>query len=527
MSKCSLIACVGFLFLNSVHAGEMRPSFPNNALVLLPDSVDGRGSPSAPVDPSTPFSWPQVQVVKEGQSGIQRVIGGYDPGFAPTQIIIEPYNTTLVKILGFDGNLGLINTNILPKTGGNIEPLYFQVQARGILSGATYPFSYDIRIRNSKVRGTPALLKTPGDFIKPGQIVRYAWSQTGGGEKFPKVEAVFAGQTAQATGLQTSIITQVLGTRVMPIVLGHYLMTVTPRDVRGEPPRGSTSNGQVFRCAFGTDNLPPVTDGFTGDDFTPSVGQTITLQPVAVDPETGQSVFDNQTYDFGDGTIISGVSGATTHTYMTPGIFGVRCTMADNMGLTATAVDNVVVGGENVTKLAFTAIKSVVADEAGDGDPYSDSCTVTFNHIQARAGDRIIFTYNRNRFGRTSASDAGSDADIVLQSGGTFSGSASNVKNIAITSTGSSVTLVLTKAQFDRTGDPRLGRSEPNGIFRNQRIALCVIPADGSSPRVQVYTGNMRIKVIGGSGFRNLVLEHQVKCSATTNEPNPRKQEAY
>ena len=71
--------------------------------------------------------------------------------------------------------------------------------------------------------------------------------------------------SCSAPGGREPRITQVLGVKVQPMVLGHHLMLVTPRDVAGEPPRGSNSNGVVFRCAFGSDNLPPVTDGVLAD----------------------------------------------------------------------------------------------------------------------------------------------------------------------------------------------------------------------------------------------------------------------
>ena len=87
-----------------------------------------------------------------------------------------------------------------------------------------------------------------------------------------------------------------------------------------------------------------MTDGFTADTFTPAVGQTVTLQPVAVDPQTGRSVFNNEIYDFGDGTVTSNANGAATHAYAQPGIYRVRCTVTGDSGLPATAEDNVIVG---------------------------------------------------------------------------------------------------------------------------------------------------------------------------------------
>src|SRR5439155_20479907 len=135
--------------------------------------------------------------------------------------------------------------------GGQSELFQFQVQAHGVFSAEFFNLIYDIRAINTRVRGTPNLRRSAGDFIKPGQIVRYAWSQTGQGEKRPKVEAEFSGRTGVAKGIYSSTITAVLAVKAQPMVLGHYLMTVTPRDVRGEPPRSSTSNGALCQCAFG------------------------------------------------------------------------------------------------------------------------------------------------------------------------------------------------------------------------------------------------------------------------------------
>jgi PKD repeat protein len=305
-------------------------------------------------------------------------------------------------------------------------------------------------------------------------------------------------------------------------VLGHYLLTVTPRDVRGEPPRGSTSNGQVFRCAFGSENLPPATDGFSADTFTPAVGQVVTMSPFAIDPETGRSVFDNQTYDFGDGTIVGGISGAATHAYAQPGIYRVRCTMMDDAGLAATAEDTIVVGATILPKLAFKFTKQIVPEEAGIGALADDNFAATFAGANAQPGDRIVFSFNRNRFGRMNASDGG-DTDIVLKGG--FSGPADGAKHVSV-SGGKNVSVSVSAVQLDRTGDPRFGRADLKGVFRNQRIAVCVVPASGAAPRVLLYTGNIELKVKGGAENRTVfVPEENVHGTATLKEPNPKKQE--
>ena len=515
----------------------LQPSFPNHARVDGPGGPGGvgeagaaaeaaaRANPAGPVDTEIPFSWTQFVVAREGLIN-SRIIGGFDPGLQTVQIdpvALDPRN---YSILNFDGGSGLIQVEVPVGKGGIVENLLYRVSARGIQNPEIYSLVYDFRAQNSRIRSTPFLTQSPGDIIRPGQLVRYTWTLTGRGEKRPKVEAEFSGRTGRAKGIASSLITEVLAAKFQPVVLGHYLMLVTPRDVRGEPPRGSTSNGRAFRCAFGSENLPPYTDGFAADTFTPAVGQVVTMQPVAIDPETAQATYDNQTYDFGDGVILAGVSGRTTHAYALPGIYRARCALADEQGLAATAVDDIIVGGTRVEKLAFKFKKNIPPEEAGSGEPQQDSLAVVFKDINARSGDRIVFVYNRNRFGRSSPSDSADDTDIVLGPGGGFSGATRLAKGFNVKGGGTSLSIAVSRANFDRTGDPRFGRADFKGIFKNQRIAVCVIPADGGTPRVQVYTGNMQIKLKGGNANRlSFVPEESINGSATDKEPDPQKQE--
>jgi PKD repeat protein len=541
---------------------RLRPSFPNYALTPIPaepiaresdhgrdargtesehgrdaratGSVHGRDargtnsldrdSPTGPVDTEIPFSWDQTVVLHEGAS-MAYILGGFDPGFQPVQFNLLPTAPVDINITSFEGNYGVLQATARAGTGGLIETFPFQVTARGIMNDTAFNLIFDIRLLHTRVRGVPRLGRTPGDFIRPGQMVRYVWTQTGRSEKRPKVEAVFVGRTGPAKGLSLSVITEVLALKVQPMVLGHYLMTVVPRDVRGEPPRGSTSNGQVFRCAFGSEDLPPVTDGFAADTFTPATGQAVTMQPAAVDPQTGRTVFDNQIYDFGDGSATSNANGEVAHAYSLPGIYRVSCTVMGDSGLTATAEDNVIVGAQAVPKLPVKYLKYITPDEAGTGAVGQDKVTVTFPGASAGSGDRIVFCFNRNRFGRLNASE-GDDADIVLSPGGGFSGSTKLAKNVTVKGGGKKLSITVSGAELDRTGDPRLGRADPKGIFKNQRIAVCVVPANGSTPRVLLYTGNVTLKVKAGRFLQgNVVSEDSVSGASTTKEPDPRKQE--
>ena len=507
-------------------APVLKPSFPNHAMLLLPTPAGARASgPASPPDTETPFSWDQTVVLHEGTTSI-RLLSGFDPLLQPVQFVLQPKEATNVRVELVDPLTGQIQATARANTGGIIEQFQFQVQAHDVISTEFFNLNYDIRFTNTRIRGTPLLRRSAGDFVKPGQIVRYAWTRTGQGEKRPKVEAEFSGRTGAAKGITSSTITEVLAVKAQPFVLGHYLLTVTPRDVRGEPPRGSTSNGVVFQCAFGSENLPPATDGLSADTFLPAVGQTVTMSPVAFDPETGQSVFDNETWDFGDGTVLTGITGQTTHAWATPGIYRVKCTVTDVAGLSSTAEDNIIVGAQILPKMTFSFFKWIIGEEGGTGIPNEDNLKATFKGAIAKAGDQLIFTYNRNIFNRLNPG-ASNESNIVLKPGGA-NGPSNLSKNFTATSSGGSVDIEVKHAQFDRTGDPRFGRGEFKGIFKNQRIALCVIPGDGSTPRAYCYTGNMTIKVTAGpiekTGF---FPEDSMKGSATTKEPNPKRQEVF
>ena len=260
-------------------------------------------------------------------------------------------------MVGFDGNEGLQSVQIFAKEGGNSEVFQFQVTSRGLTSD-TANFTYDIRTANSKIRVMPATARSAGDFIKPGQIVKYTWTATTQ-ERFANCEALLTGRTGQAKGLSNSVITRVLGTKTIPMVLGHYLMQVTPRDVRGPAASGhagqrgwsSAASSARTICRLSPTDSPPILSRRVSI-------RTVTLQPNATDPETGQTFFSNEFFDFGDGTTAAGISGSTTHAYTAPGVYRLKCTVADNLNAESTAQDTIVVGATVLPRLPFTYIKT-------------------------------------------------------------------------------------------------------------------------------------------------------------------------
>ena len=480
-------------------------------------------------DTTIPFSWDQFAVIHQSAESIKQ-FHAYDPvlmNVSPT-FVLQPTVPVNVTVVAFDTMTGLQDVHAKANTEGLSEAFQFQALARGILSApATY--TYNIVGTNTVVRGTPDLQKSPADIIKPGQLVRYVWNPVSGTNRFAHYEALLTGKTSLAKGIETSVISRMTAVKAQPIVLGHYLMTVTPRDVRGQPALGSMSNGQVVRCAFGSNPLPPVTDGFSADTFYPAPGQLIHLSPNATDPQTGQTSYANEAYEFGDGVTATGVAGPTTYTYSAPGIYRVRCTLANSAGLFATAEDSVVVGATTLPKLPFKFLKQIPPEEAGEGLNGADTLQVTFkdpSKTKLQPGDRLVLLYNRNQFGRNYVSDNADDTDIVLKTGLTFTGKTRIARNVTVAAAGGAVTITVNGAQFDRTGDPRLGRCELKGIFKNQRIALSIIPADGSTPRVLLYTGNMAAQVKGGQfahGF--YIFETVCAGTTTTKQPNLNKQD--
>ena len=517
----------------NILAADLHPSFPNHALVVAPTPVtaaaDRRVAPDA-ADVDTPFTWDQTAVVFEGQT-TDRVFRGFDPLFQPVTVNVLAATPTHLRVTGFDGNLGVQSVKVLANQGGTSETFQFQIASRGLTSGIGN-YIYDIRALNTKVRSQPATTRSAGSFIQPGQIVKFTWTPTTQ-EKFANCEALLTGRTgmAKTLNISSSVITRVLATKVQPVVLGHYLMLVTPREVRGQPPLGSDGNGVVFRCVFGTNNLPPVTDGFLADTFTPLANQVVTLQPNATDPETGQTTFTNETFDFGDGSTTTGVNGATTHAYARPGLYRVQSTVADDQGLTATAADTLVVGSTSVPTIVCKYTKEIPPSEAGDGLNNADSISATFKDpsgLSAKPGDRIVFAFNRNHFEYVAKnpSDSTDTLPIVLGPGRSFTGTTVAGAHVSVAASGASIMLTINAAQFDRTGDPRLGRCDLKGIFKNQRIALSVIPADGSTPRVMLYTGNLQgIVKNGQSGHLIFIPETHIVGISTTMQPNPRLQE--
>src|SRR5208283_2382448 len=111
--------------------------------------------------------------------------------------------------------------------------------------------------------------------------------------------------------------------------------------------------------------------------------------------------------------------------------------------------------------------------------------------------------------------DTGDSVDIILGPHGGFTGATNRAGSFTVRG-GKSLAISLEHAQFDLTGDPRFGAADLHGIFVNQRIAVCVVPADGSTNRVYAYTGNMQIHVKGGAIETNVfVPELSVIGSAT------------
>ena len=169
-SRVAAVLFLALLWFSSAQAVELKPSFPNHALVLTPEA-EARGVAPKLDDVDIPFTWDQTAVVVEGTNS-DRIFHGFDPLFQPITVSILPATPTHLKVTAFDGNVGIQSVQIFAKQGGSSEVFQFQVLSRGLTS-ETANFTYDIRTTNSKIRLMPATARSAGAFIKPGQIVKY------------------------------------------------------------------------------------------------------------------------------------------------------------------------------------------------------------------------------------------------------------------------------------------------------------------------------------------------------------------
>lgn len=501
---------------------RLAPSFPDRAWRLMPvrrrlvspKAAISRAADAVPAPVTAPFSWDQTVVMREGGMA-RRLIDGFDPNYNPVGVELDENDFQILSVRSFDEKTGWLTVSAPSEVGGNTESVSFRVDAAGRRETTTHTLTFLLKRGDQFVRATPYLSRSAGDAVAPGRLVGFQWTSARTPERSPKWEADLSGRGGAAAGLRERRYTELRALKVRPTLLGYYVLTVTPRDTPEEDPRGSTSNGAVFLCAYGEENLPPTTDGLLSDDFTPAVGQTITLRPSAVDPETGRTSFTNVDWDFGDGSTSSNAADTVTHAFSAAGIYRVRCTVHDEQGAAATAEDNFVVGATSVSSgVSFRFRKQIRPEEGGIGEENKDAATLSWRNFSAAPGDRVVFVFNRNRFGRRHASD-GDGFDAVLDARGRFTATDDDGVKFSVRASRRRLSLKISNANFDRTGDPRLGGAERKGDFANQRLALCVIPADGSAARVGLFSGKLRVRVKGGhtNGAR-FVPEETVRGSA-------------
>ena len=289
--------------------------------------------------------------------------------------------------------------------------------------------------------------------------------------------------------------------------------------------------------------------GLLASTFRPAAGETVTgIAPRATDPETGRDEttgFSQCRLDFGDGSPPGTFDGSVAHAFAEPGIYRAVCAIPDPPaasppappGPDGTARDLFVVGGtlvpapgKGVTlpKVSCTLSKQTQPVEGGLGLPDKDSLAMVWSGLTAGPGDRIVFCYNRNRFGRMHtdpAPGAGETDDrIVLDEHNRYAGVASNAKRVAVSASSAALRISVTGTNLDRTGDPRLGGAERKGDFTGQSVALCVIPALYPSAPIRVYYMDpadlMRLTLKGGS-FKGILDDPEVSVSAKARRHAP------
>lgn len=527
------------------------------AVLLAPGARAFEGAKprlSGPAPDPPPFSWSQRFVLREGSS-LSIGILAFDPGGNLPRVVrplptvfddfeLDPYNFDFgsnVTVLNWEKTINLLQVAVplgaVPFGSPNFEDSQaFKVHVSGVSDEIlTNRVIIDARpaTDTERLEPRPVLLRSGGLIVRPGQIVRFRWSKRGGW-KTPEWQFELTGKTLTAAALgadQEQLFDQSVKTR--PVLLGHYLAQVRPWNSAREAfaqQRGSDSNGAVYLCAFGSENLAPVADNLAADGFTvnedkfPALGGTVTgITPVATDPETGSTVGAGLTpssINFGDGTGDLAMGGSSIdHTFNEAGIFRAVCTIPDiaspdpvlAAGPDGTADDLFVVGatqvpakgkGSGEPNVTLKARKEIVFDEGGAGLIDKDTVTMVWKGTGyvPQPGDRIVCCFNRNRFGQMHT-EAGGD-DIVLGPKNTFKGVLSNALSAAVAANAKQLKITIKQTNFDRTADPRLGGVAPKGDFPAQFVAVAVVPADYPSSDILVFRlrdeDRLRVKVKGG-----------------------------
>ncbi|MCZ7645008.1 MAG: GPI anchored serine-threonine rich family protein [Planctomycetota bacterium] len=561
MPILSLLALVLAFLPNATAGEEPRPSFPDRTMKVPvhPQASEGVGARNGVPEPTIPpFSWDQTVLTREGSS-ITYSIQGYDPNYNPIRIVKsvppaveftlnpENFGFTTMQVLEYLKNQNSLGITVPTELPPNFsDTMLFDVHVGEVSDAAVdYPFTVAVqRIDDLRpIRARPGLTRSAGEIVRPGNVIRYQWSGSRTQENFPEYRYQFAGRTLAAETVVGTVedFTVDQAVKVRPVVLGHYLMLVTPWDTFANPieqRRGTQSNGQVFRCAFGSDNLAPVGDGFLASTFFPASAAAVTgVLPNAVDPETGTDTYAGSTIDWGDGT----TDALDTHAYAEPGIYKAVAQVEDpDDGALFGAVDDLFfvdavtvraagpgAPGAN-PRLTFRMRKQITVDEGGIGEEDKDTFTMRWIGIGAGAGDRIVFAVNRNRFGRMHTDpDPGVgelDDRIVLNARRTWTGTVPNAQRVTVRGTANSLTIAVSKADLDRTADPRMGGVEVKDDFLNQVVAVCIVPADYPSSPVRCFRMDpadvLRLTLTGGRTF-GAGFDPESRVSVSAYAPKP------
>ncbi|HUA02377.1 MAG TPA: PKD domain-containing protein [Solirubrobacteraceae bacterium] len=167
-----------------------------------------------------------------------------------------------------------------------------------------------------------------GSSDSPGTIQTYSWN---------------FGDTG-ADGPGTSSLEDPAYTYANP---GTYTVTLTVTNDAGQ------SNSVTHTVTV--DDPPTAT--LTPSTALTTPGSAVSFTSTAASPATGGSIAE-YTWNFGDGTTVTGTDEDPTHSYASPGAYTVTLTVTDNLGVTATATAHVTV--DAVPTPAFTASSNPV-----------------------------------------------------------------------------------------------------------------------------------------------------------------------
>ena len=223
--------------------------------------------------------------------------------------------------------------------------------------GTTYGYDYTATTAAASPTGPSASFTAPATIAAPNSSLSFdgSASTSGSGSTITDYSWNFGDGTTDDTGT-TPTTSHTYTTR------GTYTVTLTV----------TNNNGQTATTTHTiTIDVAP-TPAFTPSATVTTPGSGVNLDATASTPDAGGTITD-YSWNFGDGTTAdAGTTPTTSHTYTSPGIYTITLTTTDDLGVSATTTQQVIVDQPAATFSATPPVPVPGASASFDASASSD-----------------------------------------------------------------------------------------------------------------------------------------------------------